>query len=288
MDTPGGWTIIPAQAADKDSLASLISHARWKHQHLDWAESLDLIGQSPFLVARRAGRLLGCLACPPDPPGVSWIRLFVCASGVKPRQVWQALWPAAESTLLGQPVETAAALTIDDWMTPLIEGSGFGLANEVIFYEWRGKEPPQIPRPAPMLRPLTAQDLDEIATVDRQAFSPIWRQSVAALALALDQSAYAVVAEFDGKPVAYQLSTVSVYGAHLARLAVDPRFQGHGFGHRLVADAIAHFMAQGIDRMTLNTQLDNKRSQTLYHSLGFRLTGQHFPVYQRDLPPAPA
>jgi ribosomal protein S18 acetylase RimI-like enzyme len=287
MGSPFGWTIGPAEEADRASLASMLSYARWKHQHLDWAESLDLIGQWPFLVARRDGRLLGCLACPPDPPGVSWIRLFACGSGVTPPEVWQALWPAAQAALVKGLVETAAALLIGDWMAPLIESSGFNLSNEVIFYEWRGKEPPRIAGQALELRKLTVQDLDDVAAVDRQAFNPIWRQSPAALALALEQSAYAAVAEIDGRPVAYQISTVSIYGAHLARLAVDPRSQGHGLGHSLVADAIAFFLKQGIDRMTLNTQLDNKRSQMLYHKLGFRLTGQRFPVYQRQLLPTP-
>lgn len=39
----------------------------------------------------------------------------------------------------------------------------------------------------------------------------------------------------------------------------------------------------GCSRAQLNTQADNHRSQQLYHSLGFRPTGEAFAVFVLDL-----
>ena len=68
-----------------------------------------------------------------------------------------------------------------------------------------------------------------------------------------------------------------------ARLAVDPASQGQGLATALVGDVLREFVRRGQDRLTVNTQEDNGRSRRLYRRLGFRETGDIFPVYQIDL-----
>jgi ribosomal protein S18 acetylase RimI-like enzyme len=65
--------------------------------------------------------------------------------------------------------------------------------------------------------------------------------------------------------------------AQLARLAVHPTYQGRGVGRALLADTIV-YAAQEFDRLVLNTQTTNHRSQKLYAGFGFRPIGLSVPV----------
>jgi ribosomal-protein-alanine N-acetyltransferase len=80
--------------------------------------------------------------------------------------------------------------------------------------------------------------------------------------------------------IGYQLSTRNSLGVHLARLAVRPAVQGKGVGYALVADLIQQVRRRGISHLTVNTQSDNATSLALYQRMGFRETGERYPVYQ--------
>jgi ribosomal protein S18 acetylase RimI-like enzyme len=63
-------------------------------------------------------------------------------------------------------------------------------------------------------------------------------------------------------------------------LAVDPKFQRRRIGHRLVQNVLTHFInSHGSWGVTLNTQDNNSASLALYQHVGFKLTGEKFPVY---------
>jgi ribosomal protein S18 acetylase RimI-like enzyme len=133
------------------------------------------------------------------------------------------------------------------------------------------------------LRALAPPDLARIQHVDTSAFPLLWQNGRESLAAAMRQAVVATGAEVDGSLVAYQLTTASAFGAHLARLAVEPSFQGRGLGAGLVIDLIKQLQRRGYDSVTLNTQADNVRSQDLYRRLGFRETGQRYPVFELPL-----
>jgi ribosomal-protein-alanine N-acetyltransferase len=190
------------------------------------------------------------------------------------------MWTRASVVAAQSGIEDLAALDIGGWLHSLLDRSGFLQTTEVMFMEWNGARPPDPPHPIDGLRTLEGRDLHELAGLDRRAFGPIWQHSEKVLALALQQASLASVVERDGRLVAYQISTASAYGAHLARLAVDPLWQNHGIGSDLGIEVLRHFALQGFTRVTLNTQADNERSLRLYRRLGFSETAQRFPVYQ--------
>jgi ribosomal-protein-alanine N-acetyltransferase len=276
-------TVRPAIEADRAAIADLISNARWKHQHLDWADTLGVIAEQPLLAAYEGTRLIGAMGFPPDPPGVAWLRLFAVAQGQSPKVVWNRMWPRASLLATQIGIEDLAALDIGGWLHSLLESSGFHQTTEVMFMEWNGSHPPDPTRPIDGLRTLEYRDLPELAGLDSRAFGPIWQHSQKVLALALRQASLASVVERKGRLVAYQISTSSAFGAHLARLAVDPAWQHQGIGSDLVIEVLRRFAMQGFLRITLNTQADNERSLRLYRRLGFSETGQRFPVYQTRL-----
>jgi ribosomal protein S18 acetylase RimI-like enzyme len=276
------WSVQLAGHEDQDLVEGLLESASWQHRHLDWAHPGDLLGQAPYLLALDEGLPAACLAAPPDPEGVSWLRLFAVASGYELEAVWQDMWTRAAPAAAEAGAKLAAVLCLARWLPGLLAGSGFEQTDSVVFLEWAGQAPAERAG-LEGLRPMVQADLEAVAELDHQAFDPIWRHSHTALELALRQASYATCLVRQGRMVAYQISTGSAFGGHLARLAVDPAWQGQGVAQDVVSDVLRHFATNRSPRVTVNTQASNQRSLRLYERLGFGRTEQVFPVFEKAL-----
>jgi ribosomal-protein-alanine N-acetyltransferase len=267
-----------------------LSRAHWRHFHLDWRDPLDLLALEPNVLAYDGQRLVGHLAAPPDPDHTGWLRSFCVDGAHTPLSVWRPLWVEAAAVCVALNVERIASLLSGDWMRPLLAEAGFRETNAVVFFEWRGGDLPAPPSSEAQVRRLHPRDLPRVVEVDGRAFAPLWRNNLDSLSSAMSQAIVATGVEQEGRLVGYQLTTASPFGAHLARLAVDPEEQGRGLATLLVIDLLHQLGRRGFDSVTLNTQADNLRSQELYRRLGFRETGQRYPVFETSLslPPAPA
>jgi ribosomal-protein-alanine N-acetyltransferase len=277
------WRIRATERGDRTAISQLLAAAPWTHLHLDWIDPLDLLDQSPALVLEEFQQPIACLACPPDPEGVSWLRIFAVSNRGTPEVAWEHLWPPAREKALELGVREAGILALHDWIQGPAQASGFDKTHEVIFLKWSSLSLPSRTEISPSIRRMRASDLPQVHSVDRQAFEPIWRNSKATLKQALGQSGYATVLESDDELIGYQISTISPLGGHIARLAISPARQGEGLGRALVRDALEQLGRSGISQITVNTQSDNRTSIELYQRLGFRPTGQRFPVFQKAL-----
>ena len=270
-----------ASSKDRQRLANLIHFETLVHRHLDWRPPLDWIDYHPYLVAERGGLLVAALACPPDPSDVAWIRLFAVASEVEPAEAWWALWPLACQFLTQGPEIRIGAIPLQDWFQQLLIASQFILTNQVIMLAWeRDRLPPPRKSPDLRIRPMKPGDLPSIERLDTAAFAPLWHNSLSSLELAFRQAVVASVAELDRTIVAYQISTGTQTGGHLARLATHPRYQHRGIASFLLGDTLSQFYRRGALRVTVNTQQDNLASIALYEKAGFKRTGESYPVYQ--------
>jgi ribosomal-protein-alanine N-acetyltransferase len=194
-------------------------------------------------------------------------------------KLWGTIWSNLLEEAHFSGVEVVYSLVLHDWFQPLLEQSGFVQTNEVVFYEWSGSAGVLDLDRDLTLRRVRQSDMPEIEKIDHDAFAPAWQNSIDTLSTASSLSTYATVCELEGELVGYQISTASALGAHLARLAVKQVHQRRGVGRALVVDMLKHIARRGFDRVTVNTQADNLNSQQLYHSLGFKLTGQRYPMY---------
>lgn len=283
MQSQSPYTIRQTRSSDQALISSLLTNASHKHLHFDWLNVLDLLDEAPFLIALKKEKPVACLACQPDPPQVAWIRLFAALKDVPKYPVWGRLWKAAAESAVKLGATQAVALATKDWFIPFLIDCGFRETNEVIFFKWDGEPLPIIPGSGIELRKMALEDLPAVALVDQSAFDPVWALSLRSLRTAYRLSSLATVISREGQIIAYQMSTSSALGAHIARLAVHPDRQGMGCGRELIANTLHDFSQRGLEQVTVNTQADNLPSQQLYLSLGFQPTGQRFSLLETKL-----
>lgn len=273
-----------ATEEDRSRLANLLHFETHVHRHLDWRRPLDWLGYDPYLLLESGGRLLAALVCPPDPPGVSWIRLFAATSRFDPNEAWGALWPQAYSQLCALSVQHAAAIPLQDWFRDILAASQFAHTHNVVVLDWRPGASSSLDGTGatPGLRVMTEADINGVVEVDRQAFAPLWQNSKEAVGLAFKQAGLATVIEVEGRIAAFQISTRATRGLHLARLATHPDYQSRGLASSLVHHVQQQVQDSSEDFLTVNTQDNNAPSLSLYAKLGFTVTREQFPVFQFD------
>lgn len=275
------FVIRPANKNDLKSLANLATYQVYTHRHLDWFLPTDWVGRRPCLVIERDGFLSGALICPPDPPEIAWLRLFVVSRDISIEQAWDTLWSYAADQLFEQSCPPVAAITLQSWFIHLLEKKGFEPVQEIVtlLWEWSYSNI-DLPRSIMSIRPMKEADLQSVYTLDMTAFGVLWRISQNSLRKAFQLSTIASVVEVNRELVGYQISTHSAIGGHLARLAVLPAYQGHGIGTALVQDVLSKFLERGIAHVTVNTQRDNLSSISVYLRAGFKFTSDIYPVFQ--------
>jgi ribosomal protein S18 acetylase RimI-like enzyme len=267
---------------DRRELANLVHFEKHIHRHLDWRSPVDWIGVPPFFVAEQNNKLVAALACPPDPPGIAWIRLFAVSSGFSVDALWRELWePVSEQLAEMEEELVIAAIPLNNWFRPSLETSGFNQVDQVIVLMWESSSLALEKIPSPYrIRGMQTEDLEAVELVDHAAFSGLWQFSSAGLKAGFADSASATVIEDKGTIIGYQISTSTSLGGHLARLAVLPQYHNKGVGFAILHDVLTEFKKRGARSVTVNTQINNLSSLALYEKARFHRTGEEYPVYQ--------
>jgi ribosomal protein S18 acetylase RimI-like enzyme len=273
--------IRPAIPADQQQIANLISFQRQFHRHQDWHTPLEWLGCRPYIVLEKDGYIAAALACPPDPPSIFWIRLFIFDSNLSGSLAWSLLWDAARDEITSSANATVAAITIQNWFESILIENKFVSIQNIVMLQWIRELPkPQSIPTGILVRPMNFDDLPHVAKVDAAAFEPLWQNSLSTLSKAFSHALYASVAEDKSGVVGYQLSTGNRDGAHLARLAVQPKVQKRRIASALIGDLIKQVCRnEHLSHITVNTQSDNTASLALYEKIGFQRTGEQYPIY---------
>jgi len=279
-----GLQVRTAVIADQQQISNLIFFESRVHRHLDWRAPLDWLGSKHYWVLEDERRITAALACPQDPPGIAWLRLFVHASHLSGPEAWSPLWEAVCAEIQSQGGATIGVISLHGWLQNILLENNFQLTQNIVMLEWFNQSVELSPMPAGVtIRRMTADDLGQTVEIDASAFAPLWRNSYPALQKALPQALFATVAEKDGQIIGYQLSTPNPLGAHIARLVVRKEAQGQGIGRSLLTDLFIQMRKRGLERLTVNTQDDNVISLALYQKTGFMRTGEQFPVFVYEL-----
>lgn len=282
MTTELKITVRSAEEKDRSKIANLIQFEAFVHRHLDWRPPLDWIGYHPFLVALRNNKIIASLACPPDPPGVTWIRVFACSATIPPSDAWDFLWSQAETFLLEKRTTSIAAIPLQKKFRQLLKKKQFQHIHNVIVFAC-DKVSPNLPKARSIdIREMQPEDLHVIQEIDEHAFGPIWRYSLDSISLAFNKAVIATVAEDQTGLLGYQISTLSPHGVHLARLAIRPTSQQQGIGYALTRHLQESLKDAQPLRISVNTQDYNHASIALYKKAGFSQTDEAYPVFLYD------
>jgi len=279
------FLLRPAAAADLNALSAFYKSRINIHQHLDWRTSLEWIGFQPYYLLLRRNEILAAMAAPVDPDGVAWVRVFGATLEIPPEKLFPILLNRCLKDLSSSAPPVLAALGLQEWFRNALEHNDFHLRQQIVVLGWDFNLRPAKKNPANLsIRPMLAADLPTVAAVDRQAFKPLWQNSLDALILAYHKASIATVAVMDDQIIGYQISTSTPINTHLARLAVKPDHQRQNIGYELVRDMLVSSLKMNSWQVTVNTQGDNIASLALYDSLGFTLTGESFPVFVYENP----
>ncbi|MGD8458224.1 MAG: GNAT family N-acetyltransferase [Anaerolineales bacterium] len=275
-------TVRSAEDGDRNQLSNIIHFEAHVHRHLDWRAPLDWIGFNPFVVAIQNNKIIATLACPPDPPGVAWVRVFVSGGNRSYEELWDLLWENAKPQLLNKNTNSIAAIPLQKWFRELLQDKGFEYIHNVIVFAWDNIHK-DLPQPEPIkIRNIYEEELPIIQEIDEEAFGPIWRNSLDSIILAYKQARLATVAEDQSGLVGYQISTSTPYGAHLARLAVRPCAQEKGIGYALTRHLQDQLNGPKPLRISVNTQDNNNASIALYKKAGFQKINEVYPVFRYE------
>ena len=270
----------PLRRADNAELTWFLRNARYTHVHVDWYTLADWLDQPGAVGMEIEGALVGFLVAGADPLPASWLRGVAFIGERPPGMMLERLLGAVVPALQATHATELAWMASRRWPDPFIPNLGFQTITHVVTMI---RETPIMPtfhlNPAIHIRPVTLADMPRLADIEAAAFAPIWRYSARALERANSQSYSFDVALIDDRVVGYQCSTASYYGAHLARMTVDPAVQRGGVGTALLANAIAGYRRGNLRQMSLNTQTDNISSHYLYRKFGYRETAERLPVW---------
>jgi [ribosomal protein S18]-alanine N-acetyltransferase len=269
----------------REDILSLLFYSRFTHTHLDWFKAgqwLDIDGSS-IQLAYNGNDLVGVLGVSEPLNRAAWLRMVAVGQGYDPAIILSMLWEEQRLRLKALGVDKVAVLVVNPWFNAYLPAMGFHYMEEVVTLH---RAPQVLPpaNPGPLnFRNGYIEDISEIVAIDHAAFDAPWQLGATDIRFAQRQAASCTLAEYEGKVVAYELSTRHQSAGHLARLAVHPKMQGQKVGYLLLHNLLSRFEKRGVRTMTVNTQMSNIHSQRLYNRFGFFRNGFDLPIWQANL-----
>jgi [ribosomal protein S18]-alanine N-acetyltransferase len=122
---------------------------------------------------------------------------------------------------------------------------------------------------APMLR----RHLHSVLRIEGAVYPKPWSLRLFLSELALGDSRIYRVARVGQTLVGYAGLMVSVGDGHITTVAVDPSWQRHAIGTRLVHTVVSAAVERGCANLTLEVRMSNVGAQALYRRFGFAPAG---------------
>ena len=252
------------------NLARFLNANNLSFNNLDWFSPDERFNEAGCFAIIENQEIKALLAATPECPPAAWLRFFHTERDGEHARYFKTLLSQAKTVLQDIGAQSLFSLAPYDWLVRLLDGEGFLSADKIVTLQRNFPETKESEiDPELIIREMTYRDMAAVEAIDIAAFDSAWQLNRASLVKTYHRSSWHSIALVEGEIVGYQMSTSAFDTAHLARLAVDPRWQGKGVGHRLVEDMLEPFSAIGVTTFSVNTQVSNIKSLSLYHSLGF-------------------
>ena len=130
------------------------------------------------------------------------------------------------------------------------------------------------------LVPMRRRHLRSVLRSEAQVYPRPWSVSLFMSELALRSTRAYYVARVDGLVVAYAGLMLIGEDAHVTTIAVDPAWQRHKIGTRLLAFLARESLRRGARNLTLEVRVSNQPAQGMYLQFGFKPAGIRKGYYQ--------
>jgi [ribosomal protein S18]-alanine N-acetyltransferase len=137
----------------------------------------------------------------------------------------------------------------------------------------------RVPEPTPPgeldveLVPMRRRHLRSVLRIEAQVYPRPWSLSLFVSELALRASRLYAVARVNGLVAGYAGVMFAGEDAHVTTIAVDPAWQRHRIGTRLLLHLARSSVERGAHHLTLEVRVSNLGAQALYREFGFRPAG---------------
>lgn len=124
---------------------------------------------------------------------------------------------------------------------------------------------------------MTVDDLAVVQELDKQSFTNPWPEGAFKYELIESQNSRCWVAETkldqQTRVIGSSVIWIILDEAHIATLAVDPLYRGHGIGRRLLAAGLIDAYQFGARKAFLEARKNNQDALHLYYGFGFNAVG---------------
>ena len=133
--------------------------------------------------------------------------------------------------------------------------------------------------PQVIFRKMTVTDVDAVAEIEFNSFDLPWTLEDFWYETVRNDSE-SIVAELDGKIVAYACAWISFGDADVANIAVEKNYRGQGIGAKLFAEIIRRVKLRGVHGVTLEVRVSNTAAIKLYEKFGLHGVGVRKGYYE--------
>lgn len=134
------------------------------------------------------------------------------------------------------------------------------------------------------IRPASPADLEAILAVQRESpGAALWSADGYTDLLAAEGTILLVAAEAEERPRGFLLARVVADEMEILNLAVAPSERRHGFGRRLVEQALAQGRSTGAARCWLEVRASNQAALEFYRALGFVIERRRRAYYREPV-----
>ena len=133
--------------------------------------------------------------------------------------------------------------------------------------------------PQIIFRKMSVKDVDAVAEIEFNSFNLPWTLEDFWYETVRNDSE-SIVAELDGKIIAYACVWISFGDADVANIAVEKNYRGQGIGAKLFAEIIRRVKLRGVHGVTLEVRVSNTAAIKLYEKFGLRGVGVRKGYYE--------
>lgn len=128
--------------------------------------------------------------------------------------------------------------------------------------------------------PMQRRHLKSVLAIESEVYPRPWSMSLFLSELALASTRSYFVAKTGRHVIGYAGLMMTDTDGHVTTVAVDPDWQGHGIGTRLLLALAREALDRGGRSLTLEVRVANRHAQALYRKFGFVPVGIRRNYYQ--------